>query len=85
MVADRYMTSSLLAEYRGESKRSAKRFMLSGKVPVYRDGSRLRVLKSEVDAYMKSCRVDPKPQSTSLKSMLDRIAETARARKKVTA
>jgi excisionase family DNA binding protein len=81
MMQDVFMTVAMLAEYRGESTRSARRLIASGKVPVYRDGGRPRVLKSEVDNYMKSCRVEPRQQPSDLKSLLESIYANVVARK----
>jgi len=74
MRKDGYMTAPMLAEYRGESLRSARRFLACGKVPVYRDGGRPRVLKSEIDAFMATRRIEPRKQPTTLKAMLDEIS-----------
>jgi hypothetical protein len=81
MMQDGFMTINMLAEYRGESTRSARRFMASGKVAVYRDGGRPRVLKSEVDNYMRSCRVEPRQQPSDLKSLLESISAKVLAKK----
>ena len=82
MMQDGFMTVTMLAAYRGESTRSARRFMASGKVPVYRDGGRPRVLKSEVDNFMKSCRVEPRQQPSDLKSWLESISAKVLAKKR---
>lgn len=83
MIEDRFMKARDLAEYRSESVRSAQRFMRSGKVPVYREaGSLPRVLKSEVDAYMQSCRLEPVEQKKDLGSFLDDIAAKVRQQRK---
>ena len=83
---DYFMTSTVLAEYRAQSVRSARRFMHSGAVPLYLDGGRPRVKKSDVDAYMEAHRVEPRetPAAPSnLREALARIAgDTLKARRK---
>ena len=73
-----WLITSMLAEYRGESVRSARRFMASGKVAVYRDGGRPRVRRSDVDAYMELCRTE---QAVDLKALVTRAVDQARRRR----
>jgi predicted site-specific integrase-resolvase len=81
MMQDVYMTTTALAEYRCESVKSARRFMTSGRVAVYRADGRLRVLKSDVDKYMSACRVEPRQQPSDLKSLLESISAKVLAKK----
>jgi len=78
--SDYFMTSTPLAEYRSESVRSARRFMHSGAVPLYLDGGRPRVKKSDVDAYMEAHRLEPRqtPSApTNMREVLTQIADDA--------
>ena len=74
---DFFMTSTALAEYRTQSVRSARRFMHSGAVPLYLDGGRPRVRKSDVDQFMAAHRVEPRETPAAPCNLREALSQIA--------
>lgn len=77
------LSAPKLGEYLGISTRSARRWIASGRVPVYRDG-RPKVRQEDVDAYLETVRTDPEPvPERPLKGLVAAAVERAKARKTI--
>jgi hypothetical protein len=77
----KWMTIPEVAAERMESQRSACRFLERARIAIYREGGRSRVLRSDFDKYMESCRIEPTPKPTLKIAMTEVWKKLAKEKK----
>lgn len=54
-----WLGTATAAELLGVQSRTLYRFIDEGRLPAYRFGRVIRVLRSDLDAFIRSCRIEP--------------------------